>query len=107
MQIAARSTVYGSGGERLGRVVFLAEAEDDTSALIIEARVLESNLLEFPDLQGATVNLLVRDGEMPMVTKDQKVIALLNGEASHFHRTDAARHYIELCQESEAPPPEQ
>lgn len=107
MQIAARTIVYDPDMRLMGRIVFLAEAKGDTSALIIEFRVIESSSLKIPDLQGATINLSVRDGEMPKVTIDGLVIAYLNGEAAHYHKVNAAEHYIAFCKESEAVQPEQ
>lgn len=106
MQIAARTAVYGPAGDLIGRIVFLAEADKDSpSALIIEARVIEAAIPEFPDLQGAVIDLEGRDGDMPEVTKG-KIVVYLNGEAAHYHENDAAKHYIELCQAAKTTPPE-
>jgi len=100
MQIAARTAVYSPEREDMGRIVFLAEVDQDNMlALIIEFRVIETKMLEFPDLQGATIDLTVRNGELPRIIRNDQIIAYLSGEAAHYHRTDAARHYIELCKE--------
>jgi len=107
MQIAARTAVYSPEREDMGRIVFLAEVDrDDMLALIVEFRVIETKMLEFPDLQGTTIDLTVRDGELPKIIQNNRVIAHLSGEAAHYHRTNAARHYVEFCKKSKTHPPE-
>ena len=100
MQIAARTAVYNPDQYPIGRIVFLAEADNSSSAQIIEFHIIETSLLEFPNLQGAIIDLTVRTGELPKVIIGNKIIAYFGGEAAHFHRNNAAAHYIELCQEA-------
>lgn len=108
MQVAIRTAVYDpESGLPMGRVVLLAEADPENPiALVIESRLIESNVLDFPDLQGATIDLSAPDGEAPTILINDQVFARLNGEAAHYHKEDAARHYVELCKESGAQPPE-
>lgn len=103
MQVAIRTAVHDpKSGQQIGRVVLLIETDEDNPiAMVIESRLIESNILDFPDLQGATIDLSVPDGEAPTILINNQIFARLNGEAAYYYQNNA-----ELCKESGARPPE-